>query len=184
MALSSVAFDFGAWRPSLVEALQENSELGRERLLRRIAVQRPKLLAYAPWNDAPRFRSLGVEVCRHFSLVEPLQGHLDRLHRMVLIWGLKAPCQAFSGPALVQFYLVHGTTSSPPGWQTRAPRIVPYVRETGRKRPSRPVWQSAKAKPIGAPVHEFGGGANTQRRLLSGRRQIHSLPSGLGAASL
>jgi hypothetical protein len=36
--------------------------------------------------------------------------------------------------------------------------------------------------PIEAPVlHEFGGGANTQRRLLSGRRQIHSLPSGLRA---
>jgi hypothetical protein len=40
------------------------------------------------------------------------------------------------------------------------------------------------ANAVVKPVQEFGGGANTQRRLLSGRRQIHSLPSGLGAASL
>jgi hypothetical protein len=39
-------------------------------------------------------------------------------------------------------------------------------------------------EPIGVSIQELGGGANTQRRLLSGRRQIHSLPSGLGAASL
>jgi hypothetical protein len=41
-----------------------------------------------------------------------------------------------------------------------------------------------RREPIDASVQELGGGANTQRRLLSGRRQIHSLPSGLGAASL
>ncbi len=33
-------------------------------------------------------------------------------------------------------------------------------------------------------VQELGGGPNTQRRVLSGRRQIQTLPSGLGVASL
>jgi len=39
-----------------------------------------------------------------------------------------------------------------------------------------PVERSAE--PIGASVQEFGGGANTQQRLLSGRRQINSASIG------
>ena len=59
-ATSTLAFGCGAWRPSLVEALQENSELGRHRLLRHLGVQHPKLLADALRNDAPHFRFLAV----------------------------------------------------------------------------------------------------------------------------
>jgi hypothetical protein len=40
--------------------LQENSEPTRDRLLRSVGVQRAKLLAHAPWNDAPHFRFLDV----------------------------------------------------------------------------------------------------------------------------
>ena len=43
---------------------------------------------------------------------------------------------------------------------------------------------AASISPQRNVTQEFGGGPNTQRRVLSGLRQIQSLPSGLGAASL
>jgi hypothetical protein len=82
MPSSSLAFDFGAWRARLVEALQENSEPTRDRLLRRIGVQHPKLLAHAPWNDAPHFRFLGVFKVHVGATVLPFHSHGARTASM------------------------------------------------------------------------------------------------------
>src|SRR6266480_712875 len=72
------------------------------------------------------------------------------------------------------------------------PTVMIWVREDALARP-RPFAASPTffwaTRPAGLAfahrvAHEFGGGPKTQRRVLSGLRQIQTLPSGLGDASL
>ena len=72
----------------------------------------------------------------------------------------------FSGSTSSFLYDGDLPTRREPGFHVPVPLIVP--------RPTLLLW------PI---IHEPGGGPNTQRRVRSGLRQIHTFPSGLGDAS-